>query len=375
MRVSLGRLIVVPLASPETAPWLGGLAGMLAGDDGGTVMPISVLPPRSPEQAVAEAQAAVDRAAQAAAQHGVEARGQVLTGRQVPTAVLDAVDEHDASLVLMGWQGRSTANNVFGELIDSVMGRSTVPLAVVRPSATPVDRVLLPVSDDHLLPGGERGLQLAASLADRLHRATGSGLVVLRGGRADTPLPESVRKLAAPTVRAEGTIAEAAADVARPGDLVVTSVAPTGEGLRNATTHLAWATPSSWQVVAIDVGPPREVDVVSAVAGAGMVIEPVADPQQDAVHVVEVTVAVEGPADDPWTGVENAVRLVGTVTSHTRHVDDDGLLVNRGLVEVVAPNPGTALSAIMLELDDARWGIGPAQISYRLVDGRDPHAG
>jgi hypothetical protein len=39
-------------------------------------------------------------------------------------------------------------------------------------------------------------------------------------------------------------------------------------------------------------------------------------------------------------------------------------------VTVLAPDPGTALSAIMLELDDARWGIGPAQINYRLV-GRD----
>jgi hypothetical protein len=366
--VSLGRLIVVPLASPETAPWLGGLAGMLAGDDGGTVVPISVVTSRTSRAAADEARAAVDRAAAAASEHGVEAHGLVLTAREVPNAVLDAVDEHDASLVLMGWQGRSTANNVFGELIDSVMGRSTVPLAVVRPSATAVERVVMPISDDHLLPGGERGLSLAAFLADRLHRATGSNLVLLRTGSDESPLPDDVRKLAAPTIRAEGSVAEAAGHVARAGDLVVTSVAPTGEGLRNATTHLAWATPSSWQVVAIDVGPPTEVDVVSAVAGAGMVIEPSADPDEDVAHVVEVTVSVEPPADDPWTSVENAVRLVGTVVSHHRHVDDDGFLVNRGLVEIVAPNPGTALSAIMLELDDARWGIGPAQIGYRLVE-------
>ena len=371
--MSLGRLIVVPLASPETAPWLGGLAGMLAGADGGTVVPVSVVTSRSSATAVEAARAAVDRAAEAASEHGVDARGLVLNGRQVPTAVLDAVDDHDASLVLMGWQGRSTANNVFGELIDSVMGRSTVPLAVVRPSPTPVNRVVMPVSDEHLLPGGERGLQLATFLAERLHRATSSNLVVLRTGAGEGALPEDVRKLAAPTIRAEGSVAEAAAHVARAGDLVVTSVAPTGEGLRNATTHLAWATPMAWQMVAIDVGPPTEVDVVSAVEGAGMVIEPVADPHEDVAHVVEVTVTVESPADDPWASVENAVRLVGVVIDHERHVHDDQL-VNRGLVEVVAPNPGTALSAIMLELDDARWGIGPAQISYRLLD-RDDDGG
>lgn len=365
--MSLGRLIVVPLASPETAPWLGGLAGMLASADGGTVLPLSVVTSRSSTEVVDEARAAVDRAAAAAAEHGVEARGLVVTGRQVPTAVLDAVDEHDASLVLMGWQGRSTANNVFGELIDSVMGRSTVPLAVVRPSPTPVGRVVLPISDDHLLPGGERGLQLAAFLADRLHRATSSNLVVLRTGDGEGNLPEDVRKLAAPTIRATGSVAEAAADVVRAGDLVVTSVAPTVDGLRHATTHLAWATPASWQVVAIDVGPPTQVDVVSAVEGAGMVIEPSADPDEDVTHIVEVTVSVDVPADDPWSSVENAVRLVGTVISHQRDVEGDQL-VNRGLVQVIAPNPGTALSAIMLELDDARWGIGPAQISYRLVD-------
>ncbi len=366
-----GRLIVVPLASPETAPWLGRLAGMLAQSDGGEVAAVSVVTPTTGPTRSRQAQEAVDHAAAAAREVGARATGQVVSGQQVTTAVLDVVDERDASLVLIGWQGHSTVSNVFGQLIDSIMGRSTVPLAVVRPTPEPPARVILPISDDHLLPGGERGMTLAAGIAGRLRDATTSGMVLLRAGGLTAALPASVAALGATSLELPGSVASAAAGVARAGDIIVTAVAPTAEGLRNATTHLAWATPASWQLVAIDVGPPAEVDVVSAVEGAGMVIEPVADPAEDVPHLVEVVVAVDGEDADPWKAVENAVRLVGAVVAHSRR-REDGLLVNEGRVRILAPDPGTALSAIMLELDDARWGLGPAQISYRLVGPDDP---
>ncbi len=368
----LGRVIVVPLASPETAVGLGTLAGMLAAGDAGLVVPVSITTPRTSARQAEQAQEAVDLAAAAAIEQGVQARGQVVKGRQVSTAVLDAVDEHDASLVMIGWQGRSTANNVFGQLIDSIMGRSTVPLAVVRSAAAVPSRVLLPLSDEHLLEGGDRGVTLAAAIAGRLRTATSSSLVLLRTGEARTPLPGHLTGMISSTLHMPGTVAQAAGEVGRSGDIVVTSVAPTGEGLRNATTHLAWATPDCWQLVAIDVGPPAEVDVVSAVKGAGMVIEPVSDPHEEEPYLVEVTVTVERDAEDPWTAVSNAVRLVGSVEGHVRHQDADGQLVNQGRVRIIAPDPGTALSAIMLELDDVRWGIGPAQINYRLLDRDEP---
>lgn len=365
----LGRVVVVPLASPDTAAWLGRLAALLARPDEGLVVPVSVVTPDMTPAVAEEARLAVTRAEEAAAAHGVAVRGRVVHGHRVPTAVLDAVDDDDASLVLMGWQGQTTAHNVFGELIDSVMGRSSVPLAVVRPALDPFDRVLLPVSDEHLGEGGRRGITLAAQIAQRLCAATDSNMLVVRSGQGSIPLPEELKALGASTLRMEGTVAEAVAHIARGSDIVVTPVAPTGDGLRNATTHLAWATPRSWQLVAIDVGPPAEVDVVSAVKDAGMLVEPMPEQEDDTPHLVEVSVTVAAGAEDPWSRIQTAVRMVGTVTHHRRERDGQGQLVNVGHVEVLATSAAAALSAIMVELDDARWQIAPVELTYGLVTG------
>lgn len=367
----LGRVVVVPLASPDTAAWLGRLAALLAGPDEGMVVPVSVVTPVMAQGVADQARIAVERAEEAArAAGGVAVRGRVVRGRNVPTAVMDAIDDDDASLVLMGWQGQTTAHNVFGELIDSVMGRSSVPLAVVRPAAEPFERILLPVGDDHLLRGGRRGITLAAQIADRLRAGTASNLLVVRAGDGPEPMPSALTDLGAASLRLEGSVAEAVAHIARSTDMVVTPVAPTGDGLRNATTHLAWATPRSWQLVAIDVGPPAEVDVVSAVKDAGMLVEPTPDPDEDTPHLVEVSVTVAEQADDPWTRIETAVRMVGTVTHHRRDRDEHGRLVNVGHVEVLATSAAAALSAIMVELDDARWHISPVELTYGLVQER-----
>ncbi|CAN5806670.1 hypothetical protein BH24ACT15_BH24ACT15_28790 [soil metagenome] len=370
--MTLGRVVVVPLARPATAAWLGRLAALIARPDDGTVVPISVITTASDEKAKEQARQAVTSAADAAQQYGAQVRPQVVQGQRVPTAVLDTVDEQGASLVLMGWQGESTSNNVFGELIDSVMGRSNVPLAVVRPAAAPFERVLVPVSDDHLAAGGERGISLATELAQRLSHNTQSSLVVVMArdgaGSAQTgQVPIELRDLAHATLRVDGSVAQAVAQVARPTDIVVTPVAPTADGLRNATTHLAWATPRSWQMVAIDVGPPTDVDVVSAVKDAGMLIEPTPDPETDSAHLVMVSVTVAEGAPDPWSRIETAVRMVGTVVHHRRERDDLGRPVNIGHVEVLAPTSAAALAAMMVELDDARWQIAPVELTYGLV--------
>ncbi|MGI9015775.1 MAG: universal stress protein [Euzebya sp.] len=364
--VTLGRVVVVPLASPATAPWLGRLAAIIARPDDGIVVPVSVLTPSSDPEVAEQAQRAVDSAAQAARDYGVNARAALVHGQRIPTAVLDAVDEHDASLVVMGWQGGSTSHNIFGELIDSIMGRSRVPLAVVRPAGESFHRVLLPVSDDHLQQSGERGLGLAVELADRLRRATDSPMLVVRGGNSEQPLPDSLRSADVPTLQSDADIPEALSHVGRPGDIVVSPVALTTDGLRNATTHIAWATPQCWQLVAIDVGPATPVDVVTAVKDAGLLVEPVPEQTDDLPHLVEVTVTV--PAEgDCWPSIERALGQVGVVQGH-RVVNHEGECLIHGIVQVEATSPAAALSAIMVELDEARREIGATALSYRLID-------
>lgn len=376
--MSLGRVVVMPLASPATAPWLGRLAAMLAEPDGGTVVAVSVVTD-DPRATRDDASRAVDGAAAAAQGMGVAARGVVLHSPDVPAAVLAAMEEHAATLAVMGWQGHSSAHNVFGALIDSIMGRSRVPLAVVRPAHDDFRRVLVPLGDAHLTDAGARGVGLAADVAGRLRRANQSSLVVVRSGRGDQPLPSALRHDDTSTLQTERDLPSALRYVHRRGDMIVAPVAPTGEGLREATTHIAWATPDCWQVVALDMGPATG-DVADAVRDAGMLVEPVPEQTEDITNLVEVAVTVDPSTPDPWNRVETAIRLVGTVRSHTvatvqpdPTAEGEGgeageAVVHRGVVEIMAPSPAAALSALMGELDDVRWQIHATSVDYRLVD-------
>ena len=191
----------------------------------------------------------------------------------VTEAVLACMVEQEASLAIMGWQGASTQRNIFGELIDSIVGRSTIPLAVVRVHQTPYKRVVLPLSADHLLPQGGRGLSLAAEISRRLLPDGGDAVTVLRTGRDEGPLPSSIESLGGQIVHDRRRVDQAVGATAGAGDLVVAPVAPTAQGLRTATTHMAWAAPDVWLVVAIDMGPPpaRPEHLAEQVADAGAV--------------------------------------------------------------------------------------------------------
>ncbi len=363
--MSLGNVVLVPLASPTSADWLGRLAAMIAMPDQGEVVAVTVVRPDASPMVVEEAQTTVERAAQAARASGAPASGQIVRDRSVAGGVLEAAAMHEASLVMMGWQGHSTNRSVFGELIDSIMGRSTVPLAVVRSATEPFDRVLLPVSDDHLADAGQRGVSLAVSLAERVRQGSSSSLLVVRSGTGHD-LPEAVRDLDRPLLRMEGAFAEVVGQVARATDIVVAPVAPTVDGLRNATTHVAWATPASWQLVAIDVGSPPPPNVVSAVEDAGMVVEPSPAPETDSPHEVEVRVVIDPSAPDPWDDLERALARVGTAT-RGHLVDDEDRQVMVGTVEIMAVTSAAALAAVMIELDEVRLRLGLRELTYRLT--------
>lgn len=269
----LGSVVVVPVVSPVSAAELARVAAAIAAADSGTVVPVSAVDPGSPPEALTAARATVDAAVQAAQAVGVAAHGVVRDDLPVPDAVLACMQERRATLAVMGWQGASTQRNVFGELIDSIVGRSTIPLAVVRVHATPYKRVLLPLSPDHLLPEGERGLRLAAELARRLQPEDADAITILRTGRLQGALPAAVQELGGQVIAEHHRMDQAVGAVAGAGDLVVAPVAPTAQGLRMATTHMAWAAPDVWLAVAIDMGPPpkRPERLADAVADAGTV--------------------------------------------------------------------------------------------------------
>lgn len=265
--MALGRTVLVPVTNPQSAAGLLRLATGLVDRDG-IVVPFTVLPPGAPAADHDAAHELVLGAEKLAQRAGVEARGMVDVDRRVAASVLDAALECRATLVVMGWQGRSSHQNVFGRIIDSIAGRSSVPLAVARLATTPYRRLVLPFSDDHLASGG--GMSLAAEVTRRLHAATGSPLHLLRTGQGSSPLPPEVAALSKDVHRDRRRLDQAVGTVARGDDLVVVPVAPTVSGLRTATTHVAWAAPEASLLVVVDVGtqPARE-DLAEAVERAG----------------------------------------------------------------------------------------------------------
>lgn len=359
--------MVLPVASPETAGALGRLAATIAKADDGMVVPVSIVGLDATDEQVEAATVAIQTAEAGAAAVGADARGRVIRHRSVVEAVLEAIEDDAATLALMGWQGHSPHHNIFGRMIDSIVGRSIVPLAIVRPGTSFADRVVLTMSHDHLLPAGGRGVTLAGDIAERLQAAAGAEVLLLRTGDRTHELPPEIRRLSGSVHHDRRPVDVAVADLAGERDLVLTPVAPTVEGLRSATVHMARALPASWLLVAIDVGPPPETKMAPAVAGAGMIVPAGPDLDEDVLHHVLVTVRPGGDEPVAWHDIEKALRLVGEVLLQERWTEEDRECLSVQ-VAIIAPSAGTAVSAAMMALDQARERMGPSEISYAVQD-------
>ncbi len=362
----LGQRVAVPLVSPISAPWLARLAALIAVAEGGCVDTITVLAPNAPDHQRREAEALVSDAAQAARLAGAPSEGLVVRDDSVAAAVLRTMDDLRSTLAIIGWHGGSSHRNVFGELIDSVVGRSRIPLAIVRTGEEPPRRVVVPLSQDHLLPGGAAGIDLAVDLAGRLRRGLGAPVMLLRTGELSAPLPDNAASLTSRVHHDPRRVDQAVGAVARPDDLIIAPVAPTAEGLRAATTHMAWAAPRSGLLVAIDVGPPPSEPLAPAVSAAGSMPAgglPEAD-DDDAEHVVVVTVRTDETPQQARAALVTALQLIGPVDGPSAD-DDTGRTVLRATVRVTAPSANVALAATMTALHESP-ALGHAEISYEL---------
>lgn len=368
----LGRAIVVPVVNPASVRPLLVCAARVAAAEGGTVVPLTVVPVRADADVRAHAWSGVADAEGTARELGVEARGIVIEADDVVEGTLQAVKDHDASLVLMGWRGRSSTSNVFGELIDSLVGRSSVPLAIVRLGAVPARRVVLPVHADHLLPGGDRGLALATELARRLGATSPEPTTVLRTGPGEVTLPPEIAALGDRVHHDPRRNDRAVGAIARPSDLVVAAVAPTVSGLRSATTHLAWAAPDSTLLVAVDVGPTPEEGLAEA---AGAAATPAPLKRAGSARQVRIVVtarlpeAMEGAAAPTPDDLDRVLRGAGSSehlmawwpAGDTRpHV--------RATVTVTATSVNAAISAVMVAVHEAPDFRG-AEITYDVDRG------
>jgi hypothetical protein len=375
--MGLGDVIVVPVVSPASAGELTRLAAALAAPDGGRVVPVTVVGLDASAAREQDARALVDAAAAQARAAGAASAGVVLRDRSVVAAVLRCMADHDATLALMGWQGASTRQNVFGQLIDSIVGRSTIPLAVVRSRETAYGRLVLPVSHDHLLPTGARGLRLAVDVAVRL-RGDGD-VTILRTGESSEALPRELQALGDRVHHDPRRVDQAVGAVAGRGDMVVVPVAATASGLRTATTHMAWAAPDPWLLIAIDVGPtPAGGAIAEAVSAAGTLPELAREEEVDTDFAIRVT-ARPHAADDALDGraLEAALRLVGVVeavdaagSADRRGAADEhsgaGGRVHRVTVTIRAPSANVAVGAVLTAVHTTP-GLEGAEITYDVA--------
>jgi len=364
--MTFGSAVLVPVTHPESAVTLLRLAAQLT-DEEGLIVPVTVLPPHARGAQQAAARELLANAEDTARSLGVQARGMVAVDESVANGVLDAARECAATLVVMGWKGRSSHQNVFGSLIDSIAGRSSVPLAVARLGEKSFRRLLLPVSDDHLASVAAGGVRLATGLTRRLHDRTGAPVMVVRSGRGDEPLPADVAALSDRVHRDPRRLDLAVGAAARADDLVVVPVAATVSGLRTATTHVAWAAPDASLLIAVDVGPiPATEDLAPAVSSAG---DP--SPADKSVgpstgHRVLVTVCMPTRADRADL-LESVLWPLGEVELQGSEYDDRGRLCVKAEVAVTATDTNAALGDVMEALHHAP-GFDGAEISYSRID-------
>jgi nucleotide-binding universal stress UspA family protein len=367
-----GRTVLVPVVNPASVRPLLVLAARIAAVDDGTVVPLTVVPIGADEQARADAAAGVAQAEATARELGVPASGAVVEAADPVAGTLEALDRHGATLVVMGWRGRSSTSNVFGELIDSLVGRSKVPVAVVRIGALPYRHTVLPVHADHLLPGGDRGLALAAELARRLGDATDEPTTVLRTGSAQTPLPSSIARIGDRVHHDPRRTDQAVAAIAHPSDLVVAAVAPTVSGLRSATTHLAWAAPDATLLVAVDVGPTAEPGLAAATSGAAAPAPERRVGEARPVRIV-VTVRLPGPDGSAAGATTDDLDRVLQQAGATEQLmawwpaGDDRPHVS-ATVTVAATSINAAIKALIAAVQEAP-GLEGAEITYDVDRG------
>ncbi|MFA9445727.1 universal stress protein [Egicoccus sp. AB-alg6-2] len=362
-RASQQQTIVVPIANPASVRPLLAIAAALA-SEGETLVPVTVVRPNASRDERDLAHRGLDLAGEAGAASGASVRGRVVEADDPAVGVLGAVAEEAAALVVMGWRGQSSTTNVFGRMLDTIVGRSAAPLAVVRMGAVPFRRVLLPISADHLLPGGDRGLGLATRLAQCLDAATPEPVTVLRTGAREMQLPAALGRFGDRVHHDPRRTDQAVAAFARPEDVIVAAVAPTVSGLRAATTHLAWAAPDATLVVAIDVGPTREEGLAEAVHAAGEPAPATAPQGQRPVRVIVTARLLDDdvrPDDLAWVlqaaGDTDQVMAWWPAGDPHPHV--------RATVTVMAPTVNAAISAVMVAVHDAPVFRG-AEISYDL---------
>lgn len=276
----LGEVVVAPVANPANAPTLLRFASAFARADGGLVVPLTVATAGVSAEQLDELRrfdAAALRAAQAA---GAEADSLLRIDASPQTGIVHTVVERRASLLVMGWKGRSDRPDaLFGGIIDGVLSASPVPTLLVRDGDDRISRVLVVIDASVTRPAGRPALRLALRAAAVAARGAGIEVAVV-SNREDPALTRMVGELlgTVPLRHDPRRRSVLVAELTRSGDLVVLPAIGDRSHVRALTRRVVPAVPTgAGLVVAFDASPAED-----PVAGATGTPKDAQDDAQDA---------------------------------------------------------------------------------------------
>ena len=191
-----------------------GLAGAIASSDDGVVVPFAVAEVGNK----AAATASMERAVEAAEKAGLDSEGQVRVGDSLASEALSLIEESDASLVILRWQGPRFPNDyIFGTEIDNVGSLSPVP-AMAANIVGPTRRLVV-ATGEFASTWRHEDVQLLLAVAGRIQRAQRIPMVIF------TPDPEAISEATVGLEEVEVIEASAGAGVVldslRPDDLLI----------------------------------------------------------------------------------------------------------------------------------------------------------
>lgn len=164
--------IVVPVYNPRTERYLLEIAALIAQQQSGQIVPLSIALNHGPLDSL-EMQNAIDRsqtllsvATETCESLNVPVKPLLRIDDKIAQGIIRASREQHASLIVMGWGRRpNLPARLFGSIIDSVLWASHCPVAVVRLLDSPLQlqRLLVPI--ENLTERSIAALQFAQMIA------------------------------------------------------------------------------------------------------------------------------------------------------------------------------------------------------------------
>ncbi|HBB31188.1 MAG TPA: chloride channel protein [Cyanobacteria bacterium UBA8803] len=173
--VGRGRLLV-PIANPQTAPFLLQVAGAIARERNYELECLQViLVPRSSSPAETSVRTVMSRrllhqAEKLGRDWEVPVHTQIRVTHDIAQAILETIEERHINLILMGWKGStSTPGRIFGNVVDTIIRQAFCDVVLVKMGKTLKEPYPIPCFQRWLVPiaGGpnsQRAIELLPAL-------------------------------------------------------------------------------------------------------------------------------------------------------------------------------------------------------------------